>query len=79
MSYEERAGVMDKQRPKRPTTLDLFPRRQAQTGSQVGDWEGPAEGCMGGSATLIATRGYELLLILWSGALPKGSWARPPC
>lgn len=33
---------MDKHRPKRPTSLDLFPRRQAQTGSQVGDWEGPA-------------------------------------
>lgn len=78
---EEPAGVMDKHRPKRPTTLDLFPRRQAQTGSQVGHWEGPAASSisMGGSLW-IWTRfsiGDRLLLHMspgsglhvWIGAL----------
>lgn len=83
---EEPAGVMDKHRPKRPTTLDLFPRRQAQTGSQVGHWEGPAASSMSMGGSLWIWTGFSIsdrLLLhmspdtglqVWIGALLRDIW-----
>lgn len=70
LSDEDPPGIMDKHRPKRPTSLDLFPRRQTQTGSQVGGWEGPAESSiisMGGSPVVLGLGSITTWLALATG------------